>query len=107
MTNELRYSSGLTLNELNSKVDKLWSQLWDDPRMQQEAAAAGIDLSTITRIRTDVVTLRREGAGIDPVSTAIVVAFAPVIAKIARDIWERILLPKILQDKGKDTLVKK
>ena len=41
MTNELRYSSGLTLNELNSKVDKLWSQLWDDPRMQQEGCRCG------------------------------------------------------------------
>jgi hypothetical protein len=50
--------------------------------------------------RSDALGVHRQGAGLDPASTAIVVAFAPVAARMLHDLWTKVILPRIERDKG-------
>ena len=109
MENEIRYSyKKIDQRQLESELDGLWRQLWADPELGSEARDAGIDLSKISgHARKDLLTVSIDGDGLDPATTALIVAFAPVGAKVAKDLWDKIFLPRILRDKGKDVLVPK
>jgi hypothetical protein len=109
MENEIRYSyKKIGQRQLEAELDKLWQQLWKDPELASEAREAGIDLTNLSAYsRKDLLTVSIHGDGLDPVTTALIVAFAPVAAKVAKDLWDKIFLPRILRDKGRDALVPK
>jgi hypothetical protein len=109
MENEIRYRpKKIDQRQLDSELDKLWQQLLEDPDWASEARDADIDLTELSaHSRKDLLTVSAEGDGLDPATTALVVAFAPVAAKVARDLWDKILLPRILRNKGRDALVPK
>lgn len=100
---EQRYTAaGISVDDLSAEIDKVWKELGTNPQLRKQAADAGIDVSALPP--TVPITVRREGAGLDPATTAIVVAFAPVAAKIASDVWTHIILPRIKRQKGEDAL---
>jgi hypothetical protein len=109
METEIRYSyKGISQQELEAKLDEIWGQLKTDSDLATEARSQGIDLSALSSLpRAEAITVRKEGKGFDPVTTALVVAFAPVVATIVKDLWQKIILPRITHDKGKDALVQK
>jgi|SRR5882672_3761464 len=103
----MRYKPlGLTVEDVDNELDQLWVELNKPGSLLAEKALSdGIDVSQIKgQRRADFITVHSEGAGLDPATTAIVVAFAPVVAKILRDLWDRILLPRILRAYGGDSL---
>ena len=109
MESEIRYSyKNIDQQQLESKLDELWRQIQEDSEIATEAEASGISLSDVRgKLRREFITVTREGDGLDPVTTALIVAFAPVVAQVARDLWAKILLPRILRDKGRDALIPK
>jgi hypothetical protein len=102
---ETRYMSGLEVMVLDDQIDELWADLRTDPVLIRDAEEAGIELRKLGSFRrSDVLQLRREGEAFDPVTTAIVVSFSPVAAKIVKDLWEHVLLPRIRQKYGTNAL---
>jgi len=84
------------LGELTDYLDELWA----DDSFWKSAADLGFDREGLPSSRTGAFNVHRQGAGLDPASTAIVVAFAPVAAKMVRDLWTKVILPRIERDKG-------
>jgi hypothetical protein len=105
MEEPIRYSyKEINQQQLESELDTLWQQLKDDD-LAAEARAEGINLNSLVAYRRDqVITVTKEGHGLDPVTTTLIVAFSPVAARVAKDLWTKILLPRILRSKGKDAL---
>jgi hypothetical protein len=111
---EKAYStSGISDAELDKELDKLWNELWaQGSTLEEDAEAAHVDLSRLRGLkRKDAIETKREGEGIDPLTTALIVIFAkalaPEVAKVAHDLWEKVLLPRILRERGAKTLVRK
>lgn len=96
------------LDDLNAKLDELWGELLrDGTASRRDAKELGVDLALIDGVkREDAIVLRREGAGLDPATTAIIVAFAPVAAKITKDLWDHVFLPRIVRAWGADSITK-
>jgi hypothetical protein len=93
----------LSLDQLNAEIDKIWKELNTDPGLREEATEAGIDLDALSRVNpSEAITIKREAAGFD--YTPIIVAFAPVVATIAKDLWTSIILPRIKKRKGMDVV---
>ena len=85
---------GISVNELSVELDQLWNELKTDSQLRRRAEEVGIDFDQLRPLeRSQAVTVEREGAGLDPATTAVIVAFAPVIAQIVADLWEHVLLP--------------
>jgi len=109
MADQIRYSyKNINQSELEAKLDELWTQLEQDSELVAEARKLRIPLEDLRgKKRGDVIAVTKEGEGFDPATTALIVAFAPVAAKVARDLWTKLLLPRILKAKGKDALTPK
>ena len=86
------------VNEFEQAIDSLWS----DPAVQAELKTLDV-YGGITE-RRDAITITRAAMGIDPAASAIIVAFAPVAAKVVVDIWDKIIIPKIERKFGKDAV---
>ena len=110
MTTEERYTSKtLSVEALEAELDTLWSDLQrSDSLVRRQAEELKIDVGELLKFqRRDAITVQREGAGLGAAATAILVAFAPVVAKIVKDLWVRVFLPRILRNKGEQALVPK
>lgn len=94
---EFRYlSREMDEKTLDREIDRFWTELQDDPELQQELRDEGIPVDQLLGIdRRQAITIRRGKAGLGAATTAIIVAFAPVAAGITRDLWKRVLLPRI------------
>ena len=104
---EIRYGVGATsLRDLNQALDTIWGELQDpESNVRHEAEARGIDLQKIFPLpRKDAISLKQEGEGFDPATTAIIVAFSPVVAEVVRDLWRNVVLPRLRKQKGEDAL---
>lgn len=108
MSNEaITYTAqNLTRADLERELDTLWNELRADGATRDAALARGINVDDVPD-RRDAISVTTDAAGFTPVETAIIVAFAPVAAKVARDIWEHIILPRIRQRYGQNALEKK
>jgi hypothetical protein len=106
---ELTYTANVTTDELDRVTDELWASLQRaDSALAKEAVSEGISLSNLAGIsRTQAITFSHSSAGFGPETTAIVVALAPVAAGIVRDLWEKIILPRLRQRLGHDALKEK
>jgi hypothetical protein len=109
MADQISYSyKNIDQSELEAKLDEFWAHLQQDSELAAEARKQGIQLDDLRgKKRAEVITVAKEGDGFDPATTALIVAFAPLAAKVARDIWTKLLLPRILKAKGKDALTPK
>src|SRR5690349_3367486 len=97
----------LSIQQLSKAVDEVWTELQTNESVRAAARAQGIEPDNFRGLRpSDVWTIKRLGAGFDAATTAIIVSFAPVAAKIAADTWDKFILPRLLRAHGEDTLVK-
>ena len=95
---DITYDSKPSVEKINAEVDRLWEELQEGGALRAAAEAHGIDVDQLTgQQRTDVLNFEDEGAGIDPGTVAIVVAFTPLFVKIGSDLWEHIFLPRIIE----------
>jgi len=104
MVQELQYEAGaIKIDELHEDIEKIWNEVRVSDKIEKLAKKHQIDPKLLSQAKVnDLMKIRREGAGFDPVSTAIIVSFAPLLAKIALDIWNEIILPKIKASSPKD-----
>ena len=102
---ERRYylNKKITLDDLSKSIDRYWSDLQrDDSDVTRRARAANLDIAELRKLKKqESLSLKSEGAGLDPASIAILVALG---VKIVGDLWEKVLLPLIRQDKGGDSI---
>jgi hypothetical protein len=107
MTEERRYSGGsISDGDLRDEISKLWRELQTDSSLRRQAEARNIDLAALAGLSSEeAIQVKTEGMGFDPATTALIVAFAPVAAKVVRDLWDNVLLPRIRRDKGADALL--
>lgn len=92
--------------DLEREIDSIWNDLQAPGRTRDAAIARGIPIDELPE-RQQAVTFTADKAGFTSVETAIIVAFAPVIAKVARDLWDHIILPRLLQRFGQTALKRK
>lgn len=110
MNEELHYTpSGVSQAYIDHKLDEFWGELQKpDSDVTRHARETGIPLEALRDLeRRQAVTVEFEGSGLDPVATALIVSFAPIVAKIVRDLWDNVFLPRILREKGANALVPK
>lgn len=78
----------LSLSDLDGELDQFWRELrQEDSSVHAEAVKAGIDLKGLPPTRGEAMKAAPSASGFDPATTAIIVAFAPVAAKVASDLW--------------------
>jgi hypothetical protein len=99
---EERYSlHDISIDEINAIARDVLTGLQTESPLRQEVRDAGIDVDRVATLRPEeVVSVRYEAHGIDPVTSAIIIAFTPVAAEVARDLWRYFILPRIRQAKG-------
>jgi len=99
--------SGPSLHQLEESLDELWASLGTDRDLMRRAEVARINLKRVPPgERARLIKLRRKGAGFEPGSTAVVVGIG-LGAKILRDIWTHLLLPRLRKKYGADALKEK
>ncbi len=81
---------------------------WKDPDFVRRAEAAGIDWKQIPQDRSEVVSIRRNGAALDPVITGAIIAIAvPLGKEVAVDLWKKVVLPWIEQHRGRNAVAER
>ncbi|MCA2211316.1 hypothetical protein [Jidongwangia harbinensis] len=103
---ELVYGRGTrSADEVQREIDRFWAELEHDDKLQAELRAAGLDLRAVPpERRPEAIQVRVRGAGLDPTSVALIVAFAPVANAVLVSLWEQVLLPKIRDRFGRDAI---
>jgi hypothetical protein len=96
------------MDEFSGEIENLWEQLQKPgSKLREEAIEKGLPAKELDELRKhkydEVIELRR-GAALDPASVALVVAFAPVAAKITKDVWEHLILPRLVKRFGRGTI---
>jgi integral membrane sensor domain MASE1 len=105
----MRYQSRVTSDDLKVEVTDLLESLKTDTNLRQEVADAGINLDELDRTlrdqkAEDVITIEPDGAGVDPATVAIIVAFAPVAARVTQDLWTHFMLPWLKRKFGTNAI---
>lgn len=101
-----RLSADVSLHELEEYLDDLWNQIGvDDSTARERASCAGIRIVDVpSGTRSDLIHLEPTQAGLDPATTAVIVAFAPVAAQMCSDLWDRVFFPMIVEKFGRSSL---
>lgn len=108
MNESLHYKAKqLSVEELDALLDDFWAQMQNpDSAVSQKAKEEGLDIEQLRQMkREEVLQVKKTGDTLDPLVTPIVIAFLPVVAKIAKDLWTYVLLPRIKAEKGGGHLV--
>jgi hypothetical protein len=104
---EMRYElhESVTVEQLRDAIHNIWEKIQTDSSLREQIKKDGIDLNELNPIDLDkAITIEREGMGIDPVTAAVIVAFAPVAATVLKDLWTNVFLRIIKQKMGIDVI---
>ena len=104
----------LSVSELQEDIDRLRTKLLDDSQLRMKAIdkmkAINEDFKPedLQQLKNDqAITANLSGVGLDPATTAVIVSFSPLAAKILKDLWVHVILPKIRADRAKDSIKEK
>jgi hypothetical protein len=102
----LTYSRGvLSAEQIQSEITRFWRELETSPELEAELKASGFDPAVLYGIQgTDAITLRVGTSGADPISTLLIIAFAPAANRVLKDLWTTVLLPRIRRRWGDDAI---
>jgi hypothetical protein len=95
----------ISLKEFSNELDELWSELQNpNSELSQEAERKGVDLEPLRKLRRDeAIVIETKESGLDV--TAIVMAFvAHGVVEAVKAAWVYMLLPRIKQNLGEDTI---
>lgn len=99
-TSGKEYVTKIGSNELRSEIQTLWN----NPEVQRELQQTGLDKFQPAQVYP----LTEAESGITPEELKIIIQWGtplvPVAAKIIKDVWDRVILPRIRQDKGEDAI---
>lgn len=96
---------GTTFSEVTEEIQKIWGQ------MQQPGSqpAKGIDSGEFEQLKkrsvADVLVLDKGSAFAG--EAVLIVSFAPVAAKITKDVWDNFILPRLIRRFGPKAITPK
>ncbi len=98
---KIEYAPGvLSAAEVHAALGSIWSDLQADGDAADRLRAAGV----LGEPLSAVITVRPAASGIDPLTVALIVAFAPTANHLAQSLWDELLLPRLRRDTGSDSL---
>jgi hypothetical protein len=103
---ELVYGRGTrSADEVQREIEKFWTELDDSDELHKELVAAGIDIDSLPQDeRADAIRISVRGAGVDPLTVSLVIAFAPAANAVLTSLWKQVLLPRIRSRYGRDAI---
>ena len=106
VSESLVYSRGmLSVVQVQDEIARFWNELGSSSEIRAELGKAGFQPELLSDIQyADSITVRVDSSGADPASVLLIVAFAPTANRALRDMWEKILLPRILRRWGDDAV---
>jgi hypothetical protein len=97
----------VSMKALSTEIEALWEQLQKPgSKLRKDALAKGIaaeELKELSGRKYNEVIKLKKGAAMDPASVALIVAFAPVAAKITKDLWDLFLI-RLKRRFGRDSI---
>jgi hypothetical protein len=89
----------VSISDVIEEIDNIWRQLQQpDSPLCKEAENNGIDPAALAQLkshsRSEALELDH-GGGLGAEGIALIVAFAPVAAKITKDVWDKFILPRL------------
>jgi hypothetical protein len=104
----LVYARGeLSVDEIRSEIAKFWQILddQDSPDLDAELRAAGLDPTALDGVdRGSAIVVHPGSSGVDPSAVVLVVSIAPSVNHVIKDLWNKIVLPRIERRWGDDAI---
>jgi hypothetical protein len=105
---DLVYARGqLSVDEIQSEIAKFW-QIFDNqdsPALDDELRAAGLDRAALDGVdRESAIVVHPGSSGMDTSAVVLLVSFAPSANRVIKDLWKKIVLPRIERRWGEDAI---
>lgn len=104
----LVYARGeLSVGQIEAEVNRFWQELdtSSNPVLEAELSAAGLDRAALAGVdRENAITVRAGTSGVDPNTAVLLVSLAPSANLIIKDLWEKVVLPRIQRRSGADAI---
>jgi hypothetical protein len=101
---EIEYQPGLASRDaLRGEVAAFWQALSTDESLRREIEEADLDPAEIQRLDPADIQVEQEGEPFGEV-IAILIVFAPTIRHVAESLWDDVMLPWILDHRGRDAI---
>jgi hypothetical protein len=105
---EFAYARGeLSVEEIQSEIAQFWYIIDNSGSLALEAdlSAAGLDRAMLASVnRKDAIVARAGNSGVDPTTAVVLVTLAPSANLIIKDLWKKIVLPRIRKRWGDDAI---
>lgn len=103
---DLTYARGmLSAEQIQSEITRFWHDLETSPELEAELAVSGFNREELGHIQVpDPISVRVGSSGADPISTLLIIAFAPAANRVLKDLWTTVLLPRIRRRWGDDAI---
>ena len=100
--------TGVSITDVTEEIDELWAKLREPgSNAAQEAIENGVsseDLEKLRKLSREEALPLDNGGALGPVAIALIVAYAPVAAKITKDVWEKFILPRLERRFGRNAV---
>ena len=90
----------LTTNELRSAILLAIDQLRGEPDSVAELAEIGVTPDELAA----GIEVQPAGSGMDPLTVALIVAFAPTVNHMLKTAWDRFVLRRVKKNEGSDAV---
>jgi len=102
----LAYSRGtLSVAQVEDEIAKFWRELGSSSELGAELDRVGLQPDTLANFPlADSISVRADSSGTDPASVLLIITFAPTANRVLKDVWEKVLLPRILRRWGDDAI---
>ena len=105
---ELVYARGqLSVEEIQSEIAEFWHIIDNSgsPALEADLSAADLDRAMLASVnRKDAIVVRAGNSGADPTTALLLVTLAPSANLIIKDLWKKIVLPRIRKRWGDDAI---
>jgi hypothetical protein len=105
---DLVYARGeLSVDEIRSEIAKFWQILdnQDSPALDDELRAAHLDRAALDGVdRESAIVVHAGSSGVDPTVVLLLVSLAPSANRVIKDLWTKIVLPRIERRWGDDAI---
>ncbi|MFY9622526.1 MAG: hypothetical protein WAM70_08935 [Pyrinomonadaceae bacterium] len=100
--------TGVSITDVTEEIDALWGKLQEpgsDAALEaMENGVSGEDLEELRQFSREEALPLDNGGAMGPVAIALIVAFAPVAAKITKDVWDKFILPRLERRFGRNAV---
>jgi len=98
---------GLSADEIQDEIVQFW-QILDNPSsagLDDELSEAGLTRASLADVNRGTAILVRSGhSGVDPATAVLLVSLAPSANLVIKDLWKKIVLPRIRRRWGADAI---